>query len=150
HLYKGHTGKVNAVNAVAVIPDCGRAISGSSDKTLRLWDLETGTELRLFEGHTGSVNALAILPDGQWVLSGSSDGTLRLWNIETIGEDGDTIGYTTARIALLGDSGVGKTGLGWRIAHGEFREHASTHGQQFWVIDQLGRTRDDGTQCEAV
>jgi GTPase SAR1 family protein len=58
--------------------------------------------------------------------------------------------YTTARVALLGDSGVGKTGLGWRIAHGEFREHPSTHGQQFWVVDRLGETRSDGTQCETV
>ena len=50
----------------------------------------------------------------------------------------------------MGDSGVGKTGLGWRIAHGAFREHSSTHGQQFWVVDQLGATRKDGMQCEAV
>jgi GTPase SAR1 family protein len=84
------------------------------------------------------------------VLSGAEDGTLRLWGIASASVGGDTIGYTTARIALLGDSGVGKTGLGWRIAHGEFREHASTHGQQFWVVDQLGRIRRDGTQCEAV
>ena len=58
--------------------------------------------------------------------------------------------YTTARVALLGDSGVGKTGLGWRIAHGEFREHASTHGQQFWVVEQIGGKRDDGAECEVV
>ena len=51
---------------------------------------------------------------------------------------------------LVGDSGVGKTGLGWRLAHGEFKEHPSTHGQQFWVIDELGATREDGTECEAV
>ncbi|MDA0810449.1 MAG: TIR domain-containing protein [Planctomycetota bacterium] len=51
---------------------------------------------------------------------------------------------------LVGDSGVGKTGLGWRLAHGEFKEHASTHGQQFWVIDQLNAQRKDGTRCEAV
>ena len=58
--------------------------------------------------------------------------------------------YTTAKITLVGDSGAGKTGLGWRLAHGEFKEHPSTHGQQFWVIDELGATRGDGTQCEAV
>jgi GTPase SAR1 family protein len=40
--------------------------------------------------------------------------------------------------------------LGWNIAHGEFKEHPSTHGQQFWVIDEWGATREDGTQCEAV
>ncbi|HEV7402051.1 MAG TPA: TIR domain-containing protein, partial [Chthoniobacteraceae bacterium] len=48
------------------------------------------------------------------------------------------------------DSGVGKTGLGWRLAHGHFKEHASTHGQQFWVCEALGAKRRDGTECEAV
>jgi small GTP-binding protein len=62
----------------------------------------------------------------------------------------DSVRYTTAKLVLVGDSGVGKTGLGWRLAHGEFKEHSSSHGQQFWVIDELGKTRDDGTECEAV
>jgi WD40 repeat protein/GTPase SAR1 family protein len=145
--FEGHWG---SVNSVAVLPNGRRALSGSSDKTMRLWDVETGAELRRFEGHTGEVWSIALSPDGRRALSGSSDGTLRLWEIETFGGDADTVGYTTARIALLGDSGVGKTGLGWRIAHDEFREQASTHGQQFWVIDKLGSTRSDGTQCEAV
>lgn len=60
------------------------------------------------------------------------------------------LAYVTARILLVGDSGVGKTGLGWRLAHGEFKEHPSTHGQQFWPLSQLDRVREDGAQCEAV
>ena len=62
----------------------------------------------------------------------------------------DSVRYTTAKLVLVGDSGVGKTGLGWRLARGEFKEHPSTHGQQFWVVDDLGTTRSDGTECEAV
>jgi GTPase SAR1 family protein len=58
--------------------------------------------------------------------------------------------HTTAKIVLVGDSGVGKTGLGWRLAHGEYKEHSSTHGQQFWVIKELGTRRKDGTECEAI
>jgi GTPase SAR1 family protein len=58
--------------------------------------------------------------------------------------------HATAKIVLVGDSGVGKTGLGWRLAKGEFKEHATTHGQQFWVLDQLQAQRTDGTRCEAV
>lgn len=60
------------------------------------------------------------------------------------------VSYTSAKIVLVGDSGVGKTGLGWRLAHGEFKEHSSTHGQQFWLLNQLCKQRRDGTQCEAV
>ncbi len=62
----------------------------------------------------------------------------------------DSVLHATAKIVLVGDSGVGKTGLGWRLAHGKFKEHASTHGQQFWVLDQLQAQRADGTRCEAV
>lgn len=61
-----------------------------------------------------------------------------------------TITYTSAKVVLVGDSGVGKTGLGWRLAHGEFKEHSSTHGQQFWLLNQLCKQRSDGAQCEAV
>ncbi|MEJ7591754.1 MAG: TIR domain-containing protein [Planctomycetaceae bacterium] len=61
-----------------------------------------------------------------------------------------TVHSTTAKVVLVGDSGVGKTGLGWRLAHGEYREHDSTHGQQFWVLNQLATTRTDGALCEAV
>ncbi|HEV7921331.1 MAG TPA: TIR domain-containing protein [Thermoanaerobaculia bacterium] len=58
--------------------------------------------------------------------------------------------YTTAKIALVGDSGVGKTGLGWRLAHDEFKHHESTHGEQFWVMGNISTVREDGAQCEAV
>jgi small GTP-binding protein len=58
--------------------------------------------------------------------------------------------FTTAKIVLVGDSGVGKTSLGWRLAHGDFKEHSSSHNQQFWVLNQLGARRKDGTECEAI
>ena len=50
----------------------------------------------------------------------------------------------------LGDHSVGKSALGYRLIHGEFKEQASTHGQQFWVYPALGRRRGDGTECEAI
>jgi GTPase SAR1 family protein len=61
-----------------------------------------------------------------------------------------SIHHITAKIVLVGNSGVGKTGLGWRLANGEFREQSSTHGQQFWILDRLSVKRDDGAECEAV
>lgn len=63
--------------------------------------------------------------------------------------DLDTIVYKTAKVVLVGDSGVGKTGLGWRLAHGDFKDHPSTHGQQFWVLDSLSQGSPDEQQ-EAV
>ena len=69
------------VTAVAVLADGRRALSGSRDCTLRLWDLATGETLRTLEGHTRSVNAVAVLADGSCALSGSADNTLRLWDL---------------------------------------------------------------------
>jgi GTPase SAR1 family protein len=57
----------------------------------------------------------------------------------------EAVHHTTAKVVLVGDSGVG-----WRLAHGEYKEHSSTHGQQFWVLPELGKRRKDGTECEAI
>ncbi|MGD0885241.1 MAG: protein kinase [Thermodesulfovibrionales bacterium] len=76
----GHT---EGVGSAAISPDGGSALSGSYDKTLRLWDIETGECLRVFEGHARGILSVAISPDGRSALSGSYDKTLRLWDIET-------------------------------------------------------------------
>ena len=79
---------------------------------------------------------------------------IRIWDVDTtlLGNQvaSQAVRHTTSKIVLVGDSGVGKTGLGWRLAHGEFRDHPSTHGIQCWVLDQLGKRRADGTECEAI
>lgn len=62
----------------------------------------------------------------------------------------ESVHYISAKIVLVGDSGVGKTGLGWRLVHGKFKEQSSTHGQQFWLLNQLCKQRSDGAQCEAI
>jgi WD40 repeat protein len=76
---EGHT---TSVWAVAVTPDGLRAVSGSTDRTLRLWDLESGQTTRTLEGHANNVSAVAVTPDGLRAVSASADRTLRLWNLE--------------------------------------------------------------------
>ncbi|MGJ5629647.1 WD40 repeat domain-containing protein [Nostoc sp. CALU 1950] len=46
-------------------PDGKTAVSGSSDKTLKVWDLQTGKEISTLTGHNNSVRAVAIAPDGK-------------------------------------------------------------------------------------
>ena len=69
------------VNAVAIAPDGLTAISASSDKTLKIWDIKTGTELLTLTGHSSDVNAVAIAPDGLTAISGSHDDTLKIWDL---------------------------------------------------------------------
>ncbi len=82
-LVRTFTGHEIRVSSVALTPDGRRALSGSTDKTLRLWDLASGAQLRLFEGHRAPVTAVAVTPDGRHALSGLYDGTLRLWDLES-------------------------------------------------------------------
>jgi WD40 repeat protein len=77
----GHSGDGDGVVDVAFAPDGRTAASGGQDMVVRLWDIETGQEIRLFEGHTGRVTCLCFTPDGLHVVSGSDDKTLRLWDV---------------------------------------------------------------------
>ncbi|MET0166214.1 MAG: WD40 repeat domain-containing protein, partial [Vicinamibacterales bacterium] len=68
------------VKSVAVSRDGTRLLSGSQDKTVKLWDAATGRLLRTFEGHSEAVTAVAFSPDGARLLSGSHDKTVKLWD----------------------------------------------------------------------
>jgi small GTP-binding protein len=187
-----------ACYSIANSPDGQFLASGHVNGMIYLWDSKTGKLIKILEGHTASVTSISYSSDGLILATKSKDHTVRLWStntwkplviiqeshstsitsglafhrslpiLATLGEDDtiiriwnldealllgqaqESIHYTTAKLVLVGDSGVGKTGLGWRLAHGEFKEHVSTHGQQFWSIPQLGLKRKDGTECEAV
>jgi WD40 repeat protein/formylglycine-generating enzyme required for sulfatase activity len=75
-----HTG---GVNAVCLGSDGRRALSASSDGTLRLWELESGRCVRTFEGHTGAVQSIGWSLGGRYALSGGVDGTVRLWEVSS-------------------------------------------------------------------
>ena len=66
-------GHEEQVWSVAVTPDGRRAVSGSQDETVRVWDLETGNVLHTLTGLGGTVWSVAITPDGRRAVSGSQD-----------------------------------------------------------------------------
>ncbi|MFI5456776.1 MAG: NB-ARC domain-containing protein [Isosphaerales bacterium] len=82
-LVRTLTGHGDWVCAAAVCPDGRHALSGSEDRALRFWDLQTGQLLQTFAGHEDGVSAVVVSPDGRHVLSGSRDNTLRLWDLAT-------------------------------------------------------------------
>jgi GTPase SAR1 family protein/DNA-directed RNA polymerase subunit RPC12/RpoP len=79
------TGHESWVHSVAVSPDGKWTASGSQDKTVRIWDLETGECRRTLKGHTEEIWCVAITPDGKRILSGADrgDNDIRIWDVET-------------------------------------------------------------------
>lgn len=77
-VQKGHD---QAVLAVTISPDSNYAATGSRDKTIKLWELSSGREVRTFFGHEGSVNCIDFSRDGKYMITSSGDKTVRLWDV---------------------------------------------------------------------
>ncbi|ORX92199.1 WD40 repeat-like protein [Basidiobolus meristosporus CBS 931.73] len=78
---KGHN---HFIQDLAISSDGQFALSASWDKTLRLWDLNTGATTRRFVGHTGDVLSVAFSADNRQIVSSGRDKSIKLWN--TLGE----------------------------------------------------------------
>jgi WD40 repeat protein len=69
------------VYSVKFSPDGRHALSGSADRTVRIWDLERGREARVLEAHAATVWSVAYSPDGRFVASADHSGFVRLWDV---------------------------------------------------------------------
>lgn len=78
--YVGHT---EAVRSLDVNKEGKLMVTGSADRTVRVWDVTAGKQLRSFQGHMSEVVAVALRPDGRQVASAADDGTIRLWELST-------------------------------------------------------------------
>ena len=74
----GHTARITSL---AFSPDGSYLVSGSEDKTVKLWEVTTGRLIRNVRGHSKGVSAVAFGPSSQWFASGSADGTIKIWDI---------------------------------------------------------------------
>jgi WD40 repeat protein len=73
-------GHADDIRGLAINPFVNRAVSASSDQTLRLWDLAARQEVLTLRGHTAYVNAVAFSPAGDLIASASNDGTVKIWD----------------------------------------------------------------------
>lgn len=129
-VLEGHKG---FVMSVALSPSERYVLSGSVDKTVRLWELATGRCLRVLKGHTEFIRRVAWSADERSAFSGDSSSVIRTWDLSEFANDSlilkgtvsylpaislEQVQYTNAKVLLVGDTGVGKSGLSNYLAHG--------------------------------
>jgi uncharacterized caspase-like protein/energy-coupling factor transporter ATP-binding protein EcfA2 len=81
HVSNTLIGHEASVWSVAFSSDGTRIVSGSEDRTIRLWDLAGNPIGQPFAGHEASVESVAFSSDGTRIVSGSEDRTIRLWDL---------------------------------------------------------------------
>jgi WD40 repeat protein len=91
-------GHQSDVTCLAITPDGHFAVSGSTDKTVKVWNLAVGKEIRSLEGHKDQVSCIAITPDGSFAVSGSEDNTLKVWEL-AIGKEVRSLHGHTSRVS---------------------------------------------------
>ncbi|GMH32687.1 hypothetical protein BSKO_00521 [Bryopsis sp. KO-2023] len=78
---EGHEGTVSTVRFQ---PTSGKLLaSASADRTVRIWDCETGNQTQILRGHEAGLNDVSWRKNGGGVCSASDDSTVNVWNVET-------------------------------------------------------------------
>ncbi|MEB3214177.1 MAG: serine/threonine-protein kinase [Leptolyngbyaceae bacterium] len=143
HQLIGHGG---AITTVAVSPSGQVLASGSTDRRIMLWNMQSGTKLHTIEGksllqndgHTDRITTLCFTPDGSTLVSGSDDGTIKLWDlserklISTLSSSEWVISAIAispdgSLLVSGGDNGVIEF---WDLERGEFIERIHKHGDR--------------------
>ncbi len=139
-MLRGHE---NGVTGIAFHPDGRRVATASLDRTVRLWDVATGAEIRVMRGHESNVRSIAFSPpDGRLILTASDDRTARLWDTETVREVRVFRGHFGAvRNAIFSPDGAriatisnDKTARVWELGSGKEIAVLRGHDQDIWGV----------------
>ncbi len=101
----GHHGEIFSL---AYSPNGKFLASGSGDRTIHVWEQESGRLRYVLKGHTGNVRALSFSPDHRYLASGGSDRTSRIWDLQT-GQEIQSFSIRFGNIRAIGFSPDGST-----------------------------------------
>ncbi len=160
HLWNAETGRqegileshTDIVLCIRYSPDGQLLASKSYDGTVCLWRCDTwnvaatlpeATNVLLFGG-------LAFHPDGHILASlGEEAGNIRIWQLDyetlfSLEARADVLYYRNAKVVLMGDTGVGKSGLALVLTEQAFQPTESTHGRRVWTFSNEEATLPNG------
>jgi WD40 repeat protein/tRNA A-37 threonylcarbamoyl transferase component Bud32 len=144
------TGHSEPVLSLVIIPDDKTLVSGSRDKTIKVWNLQTGELKFTLNGHSNWVSSLAISHDAKILASGSGDKNIKIWNLETRELKSTLNGHSNGINSLI-ISHDGKTLVSgsddttikvWNLLTGELK--STLNGHSGWVLS-LAISPDDKT-----
>jgi len=139
HVLEGHT---SAVKCVAFSPDGHLLASKAIDHTVRLWCVETCEVMAVLHETTTADRiwsaSLAFHPTSPVLATlGAEERVVHVWDLD-MGvlrgrqSSGASTYYRNAKVVLIGDTGVGKSGLGLVLTGQSFQATESTHGRHVW------------------
>jgi small GTP-binding protein len=136
---EGHTGYVKSIS----FSFNGHLLASKShDGTVRLWRCDTGENVAVLDEPSSAslLPGLAFHPKAPVLATlGEEDTVIRIWDLDVdvmlnTPSVARGVSYTNAKVVLVGETGVGKTGLGLRLAEGVWRPTESTHGMNVWTL----------------
>ncbi|MCE9534160.1 MAG: WD40 repeat domain-containing protein [Planctomycetes bacterium] len=143
-------GHSETVTSLAISPDGKTFVTGSRDRSIRVWDLNTTKVIRTLQGHTDEVTSLAFTKDGTQLASASKDQNIRVWNLSSADEHRNFPGhegYVWSAIfspdgKLMASAGADRTIVIRNVITGEILKKIAAHSLAVTAL----AFNQDGTQ----
>lgn len=121
----------------AISPNKAWVVSCAKDKTLKVWETDSGALLHTLQGHSNAIWRCDASPDGRWLVSASADATARVWETETWQSHAVLNGHTdqingcaispnSQWLATVSADGTVRV---WSLPSGEIQHTLNSHGQ---------------------